>query len=189
MSQEQPSVDAQEKYQQTTQASGAAAQASSQAAQRKLQERLENPEFFAQLRDVDIDTTEYPWLESRLGPLQSGAHLIANRGDDYENEIRWLDKNRAERLVGEGEPGRLCRGKTLAVAQGVHRRQDKTATKPNTADERRALRDAMEAVTNFKSLGIDNAGLSSVTEATAVSRVEKGETETKSRTERMAGLL
>jgi len=186
---QQPDIEQREEYQQTTQASGAATQASARAATKKLQERLENPEFFAQLRDVDIDTSEYPWLEARLGPLQSGAHLIANRSEEYEDEIRWLDKNRAERLVAEGEPGRLCRGKTLAIAQGAHRRQDKTVTQPNTGDERRALRDAMEAVTNFKSLGIDNAGLSSVTEATAVSRVEKGEKETTSRKEKMANFL
>ena len=182
-------IEQQEEFQATTQASGAATQASAQAASRKLQERLENPEFFAQLRDVDIDTTEYPWLEAKLGPLQAGAHLIANRSEEYENETRWLDKNRAERMVAEGEPGRLCRGKTLAVAQGVHRRDDKTLTQPNTPDERRAMRDALEAVTNFKSLGVDNVGLSSVTEATAVSRVEKGEKETKSRKEKMANFL
>jgi hypothetical protein len=179
----------QEEFQQTTQASGAATQASAQAASRKLEERLENPEFFAQLRNIDIDSDEYPWVEDRLGPLQSGAHLIANRSEDYENETRWLDKNRAERLVSEREPGRLCRGKTLEIAQGVHKNPRKTAPEPNTPDQRRVMRDALEAVTNFKSLGIDTAGLSSVTEATAVSRVEKGEKESQSRKEKVANFL
>jgi len=172
------------------QSAGASSAASSaqQAAAQKLSERLENPEFFAQLRDFDIDTEEFRNLEAQLGPLQSGGHLIGNRSEEYEREAKWLDKNRAERMITERSPGRLCRGKTLEIAQKVHDTKQ-SAKGELTSDQRRALRDAMEVVTNIKSLGIDGAGLSSVTEATAVSRVEKSEEQSKSRTERAADLL
>lgn len=166
----------------------AAASSAQEAAARKMQERLENPEFFEQLRDFDLDTDEHDFIEEMVGPLQSGAHLIANRSPEYEKEAKWLDRNRAERMVVERTPGRLCKGKTLEIAQGATGKQrDKRPALDS--DQRRALRDAMEVVTNVKTLGIETAGLSSVTEATAVSRVEKNEEETKSRTERAADLI
>jgi hypothetical protein len=167
-----------------------AATSAQQAATSRLNERLENPEFFAQLRDLDIDTEQFEQLEAKLGPLGSGAHLIANRSEEYEREIKWLDRNRAERMLAERQSGRLCNGKTLEIAQKVHDKEGKEVREDYGSHERRAVRDAMEAVTNFKTLGIETAGLSSVTEATAVSRVEQSEEETsKSRLERAGDMI
>lgn len=189
MPDKQTQTDQRVDLEQRSAGASSAASTAQRAASQKLQERLENPEFFDQLRDLDIDTTAYPWVEDLLGPLQSGAHLIANREPGYEQEARWLDRNRAERMVAERSPGRLCRGKTLEIAQGVHKRDDASKRPRFTSDQRRVMRDAMEAVTNYKTLGIETAGLSSVTEATAVSRVEKSEEETKSTASRVADKL
>jgi hypothetical protein len=170
------------------QAGSAAATAAASAATRKLEKRKENPEFFEQLRDLGIDTGEYPWISQRLGPLQAGTHLIGNRSPEYERETKWIDMNRGERIIAEAEPGRLCRGRLLSIAQRVHGRQDKDRVEPNTVDERRVIRDAMEAVTNFKTLGIETAGLSSLTDATTVTKREKSERED-STSEKVAGII
>jgi len=175
-------------FQQESTAASDAAAGAQQGASRQLQERLENPEFFAQLRDIDVDTDEFDTISDILGPLQSGAHLIANRSEDYERESKWLDRNRAERIATERDPGRLCKGKTRELATRAHE-HDRDVKPEWSSDQRRAIRDALEAVTNYKSLGIETAGLSSVTEATAVSRVERNEEETKSRAERAADIL
>jgi len=176
-------------YEQQSAGASSAATSAQQVASQKLSERLENPEFFAQLRDLDLDTQELNFVEDLFGPLGSGAHLIANRSEEYETEARWLDRNRAERMITERSAGRLCKGKTLEIAQKVHNNPHRDKRGKLTSDQRRAVRDGMEAVTNYKSLGINTAGLSSVTEATAVSRVEKSEEENQSRTERAANLL
>jgi len=91
-------------FQQESTAASDAAAGAQQVASRQLQERLENPEFFAQLRDIDVDTDEFDTISDILGPLQSGAHLIANRSEDYERESKWLDRNRAERIATERDP-------------------------------------------------------------------------------------
>lgn len=159
------------------------------AARQQVAKRIENPEFFQQLRDPDVDSGEFPWLEDELGPLFSGAHIIGHRDDDYEQHIKWGNMARAERVIHEGSPGRLCRGSVQEIAQGTHTREDKAAKGPHTVDERRAVRDAHEASTNLKSLAVGAKGLNSVTQATAVSKVEKNEQENKSLSERTAGFL
>jgi len=180
----------QQKQQNIEQTAGsAAAQAAASATHSKLQERKQNPEFFDQLRDLGIDTSEYPWISERLGPLQAGAHLIGNRDERYETEVRWLDQNRAERVIAEAEPGRLCKGRVLEIAQRVHDRDDKEAVSRMTVDERRVVRSAMEAVTNFKTLSIDNTGLSSLTDATTVTKSEKNEIEESSKSRRLGRVI
>lgn len=156
----------------------AAQSAARQAGARKLEERMENPKFFEQLRDADLDTDLHSSLEDVVGPESSGAHVVGNRAEEWEREIKWLDQNRGERLIVEGSPGRLCKDPDrLALAQKVHGRDDRQVTRPRTMDERRAIRGAMRAVTSYKSLGIENTGLRSLTELTSVSRVEKNESE------------
>lgn len=186
--------DPQERLDQQTQArieqkgAGAAAATAGQQVAKKTSRRKQNPHFFKQLQELGLDTDEYPWIEARLGPLQAGAHLIGNRSDEYEREAKWLDQNRGERIIAEGEPGRLCRGKLLSIAQRVHGRDDKERVDPMTADERRVVRDAMEGITNFKTLSIENTGLSSVTDATTVQKSEES-TEEQSMAERTSRFI
>lgn len=156
------------------------------AAHRQVQERLENPEFFQQLRDADVTSDEFDWLEREMGPALSGSHIIGNRSQDYERHVEFGTRAEAERMISEGSPGRLCDGKRLEIAQGAHKRPDKDVKTEYTVDERRALRGAMQAAGALRSLSIENTGLRSVTEATAVSKVEKNEQEAESRRERAA---
>jgi hypothetical protein len=159
------------------QAEGQAMNAATNAARQTINKRVQNPQFFAQLRDIDFpaEGDEYDWLESEIGPETSGAHLVGNRSGDYEQWVRWGNANKAERMAAEGTPGRLCKGSTLAIAQGTHERTDKERRDPYTRDERRAIRSAYEAITNYQSLAVGARGLRSVTQATAVSKIEKQE--------------
>jgi len=177
---EQISFSERQQAQTEQQARSAAQQAATSASRQKLQEKIENPEFFQQLRDADLGAddanAEYSWLEDELGPATSGAHIIGNRSPEYENKVEWLNKNRAERVLAETSPGRLCQGETLEIAQRVHDRPDKQVAPGRTNDERRAVRAAYRVLTNLRSLAVDNQGLKSVTQATAVSKVENSAT-------------
>jgi hypothetical protein len=176
-------------YENERTASQQAASTAAKAANRKVQKRLENPEFFQQLRDPDVDSEKFDWVEQDLGPLFSGAHLIGNRDEQYEREAKWTNMAEAERIIAEGKPGRLCKGPLLEIAQQVHRRPDKSATDPYSLDERRVIRDAFEASTSLKSLSVDAKGLESVTTATAVHKTETNEETEKSMKERGASFL
>jgi hypothetical protein len=172
--------DEQERHyqrQREQQAEGQAMNAATSAAHQTINKRVQNPQFFAQLRDIDFpnEGTEYDWLEGDLGAETSGAHLVGNRSADYEQWIQWGNANKAERMATEGNPGRLCKDSTLAIAQGVNKREDKDPIDPYTRDEKRALRSAFEAVTNYQALAVGARGLRSVTQATAVSKIEKEE--------------
>jgi hypothetical protein len=165
--------------------------ASTSAAQQQIQKRVQNPQFFAQLRDIDFPQSgeEYDWLEGELGPETSGAHLVGNRSAEYEQWLQWGNKNKAKRMQTEGTPGRLCKGSTLAIAQGVHRRTDKDRRDAYTRDEKRAIRSAYEAVTNYQALAVGARGLRSVTQATAVSKIEKEDSSDQSLRERAGKAL
>jgi hypothetical protein len=190
-------------YENQRAAQQAAANTASQAASRQVSKRLENPEFFQQLRDPDVDSDLFDWVEDELGPIFSGAHIIGNRDETYEREAKWGNIARSRRIIKQGDPGRIAASKTISVPnpetgqretmhpllelhQRVHSRPDKDATLPYTRDERRAIRDALEASTALKSLSIDSKGLDSVTQATAVHKTEKNEHEDKSVSEKAA---
>jgi hypothetical protein len=191
MSQQQ-SIEERKQAQAEQQARQIGQQAATSASQRKLEEKIENPEFFQQLRDADLsagDDSEFAWIEDELGPATSGAHIIGNRGPEYERQVEWLNRNRAERVISESEPGRLCSGSTLRVAQRVHGRPDKDVKPERTMDEKRGVRDAFDALTNLRSLAVGAQGLKSVTQATAVSKVEKSESKESSLRERAARVI
>lgn len=165
-----------------------ASQMATQAAHQQVAERLENPEFFDKLRDLDADTDEYAWVEDELGPAGAGAHIIGNRGPDYERVVEWSTRAAAERHITEGNPGRLVDEDRRQLA-GPSGRDDVEPTPAFATDERRAVRDGYQAVMALRSLAVENTGLKSVSEATAVSKVEKNEQDNSSRRERAANLF
>lgn len=144
----------------------------SQSAQRQLQEILQNPEFLQQLQDPDVDSDVHDWIEDELGPVLSGAHIIANEEEQHRHRARWLNQNKAERMLAEREPGRLLKEHPhlLRISQGVHQRDDKDMREPFLSDEKRAARDAHDVATALMSLGVDATGLESVTTATTEAR-------------------
>jgi len=163
-------------------------QAAQQAALQQASEQTvkANPQFLRQLQSLDIDSDEFGDLSDVLGPETSGANILGNRDEHYEEERAWLNKNQAERIVSEGEPGRLCRGKTREIALGYHRRDKRSPPSRRTGDERRAIRSAMHRVTNMQSMSVDSRALRALTESIAVT---KNEGKDESMAERGAKLL
>lgn len=171
------------------QTEAATEQQTAQEAQRQATQdlqRQQNPEFLDKLQDPDADVSDlHDWVSDSLGPLLSGAHIIGNRGEEYEREAKWLDLNTAERLVAETDPGRLVddNPRMLALAQGATEMSDdeldgvdrSQVRLPTTSEEKRVIRDGMEVATNRKSLAVGSKGLDSVTTATAEHRTVKEE--------------
>lgn len=179
MEQEQQEyIDAQQQSASLEQAQATAARAS----QQQLQEVLQNPEFLQQLEDPDANTDKYDWVEDEVGPDFSGAHIRANEEEHHRHRSRWLNQNRAGRMVAERDPGRLLKEnpEMMAVAQGTHRRADKEAHKPFLSDERRIVRAGYRVATAQHSLGVDAAGLESVTTATTEARTVQNKQEEES---------
>lgn len=146
---------------------------SQQAAQQaeRLVEEQKTPEFLEEFRDTDFPE----WVEEELGPETSQVWAIANETRSDHRRHRWLNENRSERVISEHEPGRLCRGPLLELAQGVNDRPDIGVATDQTDRERRHVREAEEAKTALQSLGVEGRGLSAVTEAIHTTRTESKE--------------
>lgn len=169
-------LEDQKKARKEIQSEKAAQQSAHQMLSKQMDEVYENPEFLDKLQDPDVDRSElHNWIEDEFGPLLSGAHIIANRSSGYERERKWLNENKGERIIAERNPGRLCKGPIKRIAQKIHRRTDKEPLYEFTQDEKRIVRDSMDVVTNRQSLSIGARALKAITEATAVSKVEKNE--------------
>lgn len=165
-------------------------QAAQQAALRQATEQAvhANPQFLRQLQDSDLDSSKFPELSDNLGPAASGANILGQRDETYEQEAKWGNMASARRVIKEGDPGRIAEEKTLSIPKEdggrktihplielYHRtnhRDNQGAPEPRTHAERRAIRDAYDAITNQQSLSIGARGLRSLTEATAVTRSE-----------------
>ena len=154
----------------------------SESARQQLQEVLQNPEFLQQIRDADVDSRVHDWIADELGPVLSGAHVTANEEDHHRHRARWLNQNKAERMLAEREPGRLLKERPhlLAISQGVHIRDDKEPRQRFLSDEKRAVRDAHDVSTALMSLGVDATGLESVTTATTEARTVRNDREEES---------
>jgi len=160
----------------------------SAAQQEAVQEVTENANLLRELRRAGIDSRQHDMLEDVLGPETAAAHAIGNRSSDYEQQIKWGSIGKAMQTAAERTPGRLCRGERLAIAQGVHNRDDKSTKSVMTTDEKRKLSSAYEAVANFKSLSAAARGLKTVGETTVTAKREVTE-ESKSLRERAGAVL
>jgi len=168
-------------------------QAATQMAAEKQQELVKNPKFLAELQEADIDSDVFDWIEAESGPLTSGAHIIGNRGDHFEEQQLWLNRNKVERMITERSPGRLLREnpEMNALAQGVRHwrvgegpESDKRYRAPISSRKKRVLRDAEEVITTRQSLSIEGRGLDAVANATVENRSvqsEEAESNIKSR--------
>ncbi|WP_121744892.1 hypothetical protein [Natronorubrum halophilum] len=148
---------------------------SSQSARQaeNLVEEMQSREFLDEFRDINFPA----WLEDELGPEISQVYPIANETRADYRRHRWLNENRAERIVTEHSPGRLCRGPLLELAQGINDRPDQSPRIQQTDQERRHVREAETAKTAMQSLGQDARGLRAVTEAVHTSRVERSDSD------------
>ena len=166
-----PDPDEEQRRREEIQAQQAASQYASQAAASSAFEQLERPEFLDKLSDAQVSSEFFSTIEGMLGPEISRMHMLANETDEDFHRHFWLNENRAEQIIAEHSPGRLCKGPVAAVAQGVHN-TDQPVMTGFTEQEKRMVWEALSVKTAMQSLAKNNRGLRSVTEATAVSKVE-----------------
>lgn len=170
-----------------------------QMAAQQQEKTLQNPQFLQQLQEPDLNTELFDWLEDEIGILASGSNIKGVRGDHYADQQSLLVKNAIERVLAEGTPGRLLaeNPRMHAQAQGIEadrRHPDPTMhphyDDPITSKERRALRQAKEAIVNHQSLSIEGRGIDAVANATVESRnIKQDETEATGITSRIQGVF
>lgn len=163
-------------------AQGAASAVST--ATQKQDKKLENPYFLNELRDPDVDSEVFDWLEEEFPEWFSGAHAVGHRHEDWGEEAELIMQNKRERAVTEGSPGRLLRGRPylLAVAQGADSPESPEFREPMRSAEKRVVRGGSEVATNLMSLSTEGEGLKATTTATTESRVMRQGEEEKSKT-------
>lgn len=159
-------------------------QAATQMAAEQAQELVKNPKFLEELQEADLDSDVYDWIEAEFGPLTSGAHIIGNRGEHFEEQQLWLNRNKVERMIAERSPGRLLREnpELHALAQGVRHwevgegpQSDPEYRAPISSRKKRVVRDSEEVVTTRQTLSIDGRGLDAVANATVENRSVQSE--------------
>ncbi len=161
---------------------GAASDASRSAMQmasKQVEHTQHNPNFLNEVRDADLDDGVFDWLEDELGPMFSKAHVVGNRGQDYEHRQTWLNQNKAERYIAERSPGRLLKDnpELMAISQDVEGTDDPMFRDAITSPKRRAVRNSMEVATTLQSLSVGMQGLDAFTTATAENRVVRDQEE------------
>jgi len=161
--------------QEDRQLTASAQQTAMQAAQRQQEKTLQNEYFLNELRDADIDSDLYEWVEEEFPTFFSGAHAVGNRGETWDREADLKNFNKRERLMAERSPGRLLqdRPRLLAIAQGCDSPQDPEFREPLTPRKERAIAGAAEVSSDLMSLAKGRAGLDATTTATTENRVKR----------------
>lgn len=158
----------------------------------EVSKRKYNPGFYKEISHSDLDTDKYPWIENELGAKSSSAHILGNRPRHYVAQQELLNRNHAERMIAEREPGRLLKKNPIVnvVWQGVEGEDDVDYVAPiRHSEERRQYRDAAEVLTTRESLAVEGKGLDSLTTASTETRVRKDNDEEASASARKLGKL
>lgn len=154
---------------------GMGAQAGIQTAAKKQERKIENQQFLESLRDADIDSEVFDWLEEEFPTWFSGAHSVTNRGEDWDKQADLLMHNKRERALAERNPGRLLRDRPvlLAIAQGRTADSEPKPLQPMNSEERRAMYGGADVAADLMALSKEKAGLEATTTATTETRVTR----------------
>jgi hypothetical protein len=170
----------------------------SAAVQRGLQDEqiAKNPEFLEKFTDLDPDSDLYDWLSDELGPSTGKHFALGNREEGHALAAELLARNKAEQMIAERTPKRICREHPtlLALAQGCTWPEGQGPESDNPPAEyrapisdrrRRVLREAWKLIGSFRSLseGAEGAGIVGTvqTESRTVQQDETAETGVASR--------
>lgn len=104
-----------------------------------------------------------------------GSHLVtSNYTEDDRTSIKAHNLALAKRITKERDQGRLHTGPFAEVAQGVHRRDDKSVKTKWTPDERRAAHASIfEERTAKQLLSIQGLGLRKIADTTVETLMKK----------------
>jgi len=177
MSQDQPSKDERLGDQEELNAQQASAQVAAQEAARQAQQGQHR--LLEQVSDPDIFNGSDAVLEEQIGIDFSRAHILAQKDEEDVWRNRWLNENEADRIIHEQNPGRLCFGPFLELAQGVHDR-DTHAQQKLTDVGKRKTREALNAKTAFQTMGKNGRTWKGISEIISTNKVERDSEESES---------
>jgi len=147
----------------TTQAASQVAARQATRGQGHLLEELSDPDIFKGDDEV---------LEEWFGIDFARSHALAQKEEEDVWRDRWLNENEADRVIHEHNPGRLCFGPFLELAQGVNDRSV-PAQQHLTDVGKRKTREAMKAKTAFQTMSKDGRTFQGLTEIVTTNKVER----------------
>jgi hypothetical protein len=148
----------------------AAAQSASELAARRGP--VDRSRLLEQISDPDIFNDDDAAYEELLGMDFARPHILGQKEEADVWRDRWLNENEADRIIHEQNPGRLCFGPFLELAQGVHNR-DSQAQQPLTDEGKRKTREALNAKTAFQTMAKNGRTFKGLTEIVTTSKVER----------------
>ena len=182
----------------------ASQQAALESASRQTERTVHNQQFLTELRNADLDSETYQWLQEEYPDWFSGAKSVTNRGDEHDLNADLIMQNKRERAVAEHRPGRLLRDRpflhaTMAGAESPQPEAYKsgdipgdlqhwqqvvagknTSQEPITSSEFSRIYGAAEVAADLMTLSRNAAGLEAVstvkTETTTRREADKEET-------------
>ena len=157
-----------------------------QSQQSKVEQNKMNPGFYREIADPHADSEMFNWVENEFGVRSAPGFILGNRDEEHVFERQLLNRNHADRMIAEREPGRILKKNpgVLAMFQGLDGEgcvsvDDKTneiTIDPTTHPEfvapierqnhRRQIRDFADLQTQRESLAVDGRGLDALTKAT-----------------------
>ena len=147
----------------TTQAASQVAARQAQRGQGHLLEELSDPDIFNGADEA---------LEQSFGIDFARSHALAQKEEEDVWRDRWLNENEADRVIHEHNPGRLCFGPFLELAQGVND-IDAEPQREMTDAAKRKTRTALDAKTAYQTMGKDGKTFRGVTEIVTTNKVER----------------
>ena len=153
----------------------AASQTASQVAAREAQQGPRKEQLLEELSDPDIFNGDDAVLEDWLGIDFARSHALAQKEEEDVWRDRWLNENEADRIIHEHNPGRLCFGPFLELAQGVHDRADAQVQKELTNVGKRKVRTALDAKTAYQTMSKNGRTFKGITEIVTTNKVERND--------------
>ena len=150
----------------------ATTQAASQVAARQTQRG--QGRLLEEISDPDIFNGDDEQLKQWFGIDFARSHALAQKDEEDVWRDRWLNENEGDRVIHEHNPGRLCFGPFLELAQGVNDR-DVPSQKDLTDVGKRKTREAMKAKTAYQTMSKDGRTFKGLTEIVTTNKVERDE--------------
>ena len=152
-------------------AQGAGASAAAEVAANQMSPQRKAA-LLEELTEPDIFNGDDEVLEDWFGIDFARSHALAQKDEEDVWRDRWLNENEADRVIHEHNPGRLCFGPFLELAQGVHD-IDAEPQRDMTDSAKRKVRTALGAKTAYQTMGKDGKTFRGVTEIVTTNKVER----------------
>ncbi len=154
-------------------AQGAGASAAAEVAANQMSPQRKAA-LLEELTDPDIFNDDFSALKGTFGVDFARSHALAQKEEEDVWRDRWLNENEADRVIHEHNPGRLCFGPFLELAQGVHD-IDADPQRKMTDSAKRDVRTALDAKTAYQTMGKDGKTFRGVTEIVTTNKVERND--------------